>query len=230
MDIKVFTNNYWDLIKSHGFDLIKVNVKGERFAEFINNKFEVNFRHTIFFMRSGTIDFFLSGQNEIITEIYNNLDGVVKTDELYLISTDLRKFLNPINNNGFSNRAMGTNNSYNFTPIQSEKETNEFAETIYHEVFSKSVPQIIDETNLLQKIDKLFNLNPPVLDEEGDPKIRVHTSSLPDQLLVALLLARCLNRNDFDELLNNYSGFINKFLPGDVLEIDIIKKNFYFKK
>ena len=229
MDIKVFTNYYRDLIKSHGFDLTKVNVKGERLSKFNNNQFEVTFNHTIFFNRSGSIDFFLIGQNEIITEIYNSLHGVVKKNELYLISANLRTVLNPVNYNGFSNHAMGTNNRYYFDKIQSERETEEFAEIIYREVFIKSVPQIIEETNSVQKIDKLLNLNPPLLDEEGDPKKRVHTPSLPDQLLVALLLARCLQRNDFDEILYNYSGFINKFLPGDVLEIDIIKDNFYSK-
>ena len=52
MDIKVFTNYYTDLIKSHGFDLTKVNVKGERLAKFNNNQFEVTFNHTIFLVKS----------------------------------------------------------------------------------------------------------------------------------------------------------------------------------
>ena len=78
-----------------------------------------------------------------------------------------------------------------------------------------------------KKIDGLLNPNPPVLDDEGDPKIRVHSTSLPAQLLVALLLAKTLNREDYSELVKIYSGFVNKFSPGDVKNIDVIKRNFF---
>lgn len=207
--------------------LSEVQTKGTRYAHFINNKSEVIFEHTIFFVSYGDLDFFLSASNEIITGIYNNLEGVVPTDELYLLSTNLRTYLTPGNSNGFCNRATATNSQYNFKLIKSEKETEEFAKTIYREIFSKSVPSIIEQTNSIKKIDGLLNPNPPVLDDEGDPKIRVHSTSLPAQLLVALLLAKTLNREDYSELVKIYSGFVNKFSPGDVKNIDVIKRNFF---
>ena len=230
MEISRFTNYYLGLVKSYGFELLKVKERGERFAKFINKQFEVTFEHLIFFNRSGTIDFFVIGENEIITSIYNKLNGIPNTKELYLFSANLRSYLNPVNKGGFSNRAMGDNNQYNFFAIQSEEKTKEFAETIFKEVFNRSVPGIIEETNSLEKLEKVLNPNPQVFDLEGDPKKRVHTSSLPDQLLVGLLLAKYLKRENFDELLHNYSGFINKFSPGDVLEIDLIKQNFIYDK
>jgi hypothetical protein len=227
MEIKSFTNYYGDLIKPYGFDLLKVPAKGVRFAQFINNKSEVIFEHSIHFISWGDLDFNLSANNEIITELYNSLEGVVPTDELYLFSANLRTYITPGNYDGFCNRATVTNNQYDFKRIKSEKETEEFAKTIYREIFSKSVPSIIEQTNSIKKIDTLLNLNPPVLDAEGDPKMRVHSRSLPAQLLVALFLAKTLNREDYNELLKIYSGFVNKFSPGEVSNIDVIKKNFF---
>jgi len=61
----------------------KVQTKGQRFVHFINNKSEVIFKHTIYFISYGDLDFFLSASNEIITEMYNSLEGVMPTDELY---------------------------------------------------------------------------------------------------------------------------------------------------
>jgi len=43
----------------------------------------VIFKHTIYFISYGDLDFFLSASNEIITEMYNSLEGVMPTDELY---------------------------------------------------------------------------------------------------------------------------------------------------
>jgi len=43
----------------------------------------VIFKHTIYFISYGDLDFFLSASNEIITGMYNSLEGVMPTDELY---------------------------------------------------------------------------------------------------------------------------------------------------
>jgi hypothetical protein len=225
MDLKLFDKHYWNLISTFGFKHKKLKSSRGAYIEYSQQLNDVVFNHTVFVHQYNTTTFYLQAESDEITKRYNMLEGVNKKSSFNLFSCNLANYLDPVNKDGYFNRGI-TDIEFNAPFSDNESDAQQFAELIYRNVFLKSVPAIMEESDSLEKIDKLLNQYPPALDRDGDPKIKIHSTSLPDQLLAGTLVSHYLNNPSFKELVSIYMRFGNKYEAGEIEEMDIIKNNF----
>ena len=98
------------------------------------------------------------------------------------------------------------------------------ANELYNVFFLPIVTKIIPATDSDEKLDHTINDLPGLMETGKEIPMLLYPLSLVDQVLGGIILARIQNRPDYGRLVKRYLEFAEEFAPGDIEEIDLMRK------
>lgn len=189
-------------LEEKGFLLKSENYRGEHYAEFVKKDIQAEFTFTIFFLKYGRINFFLSINYPIIDILYG--------DEIKIFKVYINRYLHPKNNDDYFNSGQ-TIDSKHSNEIIEGKELDKVVEYILEDVFEKTVPNVSNKLNSLEKASSLVNDISTLFKGNEKEKMLIFSTSYPDEVLAGVLLAEVTKHPNKDELFITYRNYSNQF-------------------
>lgn len=212
-------------ISVHGFKLVETKLTSEHYADFEYLIGSAKFTYTLLFNKPNYLEYgnFMTISYSEISEMYKKLDPEYKEKDWDVFVVSLNKYLRPENADGFWNTGRFIETKLNQKFLEEENLVG-LVNELYNFYFEPLLKNIIPFMNSLEKADILLN-NVPWVNDDGtlEPKQRIYSTSLVHQVLAGTLVAKAINRDDFNDLAKRYLQYANKFEPNQVKEIDLLK-------
>ena len=216
-------NGLTDKLAKHDFVLSEVSYKGERYAEYEYKKGEAIYKWTIIFKKYGGISVSLLIYYVPISKLYKQLSKVINDGNNFVFSDRMNTYLHPKNADGYHNTSDYLDSLYR-KEISEGKNLNDVVGYIYLTYFVDGVPKLIAQTDTLEKANDIINDIPIKYKENGKPKMLIISTSFVDQILNGILTAQAINSPKYEEIRNEYLKYAEKFEPGRIVEIDLMRE------
>lgn len=222
---KGIVKNFLPLANQHGFTLLNEDYTGANHIVELKYKVSgITYYYAIRFIKPN----YLKYDNRVmvcsdkIAELYKMVDPNYKKDHWLVFEFRMNGFLHPKNASGiFTSNVVDA--YVDKIPVTKER-ISILAKELYDVYFLPVINQIIPATNSEEKLDKIINELPDLMDRSKHISILLFSPTLVYQVLNGVLLARLLGRNNYGELVDRYLDYAQKFPPGDIEEIDQMRK------
>lgn len=190
-------------LEQNNFKLKNKSFKREHYARYDFRKDEVLYKWSISFLKYGNINVSLLVYYDSISERYNQLSHELNGGSNFVFAFRMNAYLHPQNADGYFNTSDSLEFPYK-EDVSEGKNLVNVIDSIYQTYFVNCVPKIISQTDSLEKANELINKIPFDLDEEGDPKMLVYSTSLVVQMLNGILIAQECKNPNYNLLKNIY--------------------------
>lgn len=213
------------LVSQHDFELVTEDYTGAN--HLVEFKFRTNdmiYFYIIRFIKSHYMqhDSEVTIYSDRVSALYKKLNPDDDHDNWPVFNFRMNGYLHPKNAGGvFTSNIV---DSYiDKIPVTKER-LDILANELYNDFFLPIINRIIPATNSDEKLDHLINDLPGLMETGKEIPILMFSVSLVDQVLNGVMLARIQRRADYQRLVKRYLEFAEEFPPGDIEEIDRMRK------